>query len=567
VLVAAVACGGDRIVAEGQFGRPFSLMSGDPSPLPRLAFVDEGCPGEAGGCTLAGERACAPLLIDSLAPLSALKDDGGDDGPRFSIECIEVRQARGLAAPTPSATDLEAAVTRFRFHDLPLVRAPAAGTDAWTWLAGDANGQIDPGGVLGGNLLESFAVALRTPRVGEGRIAIYGEFPGSDRDLADQGRAFIPVQFPGRLLGHDIQDVCDIGGEDCKTGGFDAQALRPTVALRRTRMVLDACMAPPPCTVTYAPHPDDPFEPGTCGQATGPGTLEACVRADDPARGGTQATLLVATGVPDLVVFDDSAERMFGPLDALPDCGAIGPDTRACRVDPPGEPAGLLAVAGWPIAEPLVRLRVRAVALLPGLTSSRGEGPCERMRLRRIGLFNQCSRFVEAFDAEGDIVNTIPPYSGRDDSDADDPSDSALAVLGEAMVAADAPDPAGWIPTTVLPASHALTLSVRRDVVPEALQLDGLLGTVLLRDTLAILDYTDPNPGVRLSCLDPRSGDCLVAPDCSRDAQPACCHGLPLDLLVAFIVDGADETCCSALSAGELAEIQELGHCLGVAAL
>jgi hypothetical protein len=550
------------VSAEGQFGRPIALMSGDPSPLPRLAFVDEPCPGEAGGCSLSGDRACAPLLVDSLAPLTALKDDSALE-PSFSIECLEVRQARGLAAPTPSATDLEAAVTRFRFHDLALIRAPAAGADAWTWQAGDRDGTIEPGGVIGGNLLASFAIAFRTPIGGEPRVAIYGEFPGSDRDLADQGRAFMPVQFPGRLLGYDIHDVCDVGGEDCKTGGFNAQALRPNVALRRTRMVLDACMAPPPCNVRYLPQAD-PFAPGDCDQSIGPTSDTECADADDPVTGGTEATLLVATGVPDLVLFDDSAIRMFGDLDALPLCDAIVSETRACLVDRDGE----LAVSGWAPAAGLHRLRVRALALVPGLTSTRGEPPCERAQLRREGVRRQCIRFANAFEDEGDIVSTTPPYSGRDDSDdIEDPSNSSLAVLGEVAVVGDAPDPAAWIAATVLPASHPLPLSVRRDTSPEALQLDGLLGTVLLRDTLAILDYTDPNPGVRLSCLDPRSGNCLVAPDCERDAQPACCHGLPLNLLVDFIVKGQVDTCCTALSVGELAEIQELGHCLGHSAL
>ena len=115
-----------------------------------------------------------------------------------------------------------------------------------------------------------------------------------------------------------------------------------------------------------------------------------------------------------------------------------------------------------------------------------------------------------------------------------------------------------------MPADHPLTLSLRRDVSPEAIEPDGLLGTALFDDTLAVIDYTDPNPGIRARCLDPRSGDCLVAPDCGHDTQPACCYGLPLDLLVQFIVQGEDDTCCVALSTDELAEIQQQGVCVGV---
>ena len=71
-----LACRADPIQIDGQYGRPLPLGSGDGSPLPRLAFIDEDCPGElaAGGCEAAGERACQMLLVDSLAPLTTLRD-------------------------------------------------------------------------------------------------------------------------------------------------------------------------------------------------------------------------------------------------------------------------------------------------------------------------------------------------------------------------------------------------------------------------------------------------------------------------------------------------------------
>jgi hypothetical protein len=53
----------------------------------------------------------------------------------------------------------------------------------------------------------------------------------------------------------------------------------------------------------------------------------------------------------------------------------------------------------------------------------------------------------------------------------------------------------------------------------------------------------------------------LVAPECHDDAQAACCFGLPLNLLVEFIVLGDDDTCCAALSAEELDEIKQIGAC------
>jgi hypothetical protein len=562
LVAVAAGCPADPIIGEGQFGRGFSLATGDDIMLPRLAFIDEGCPGTdaAGGCS-AGE--CSDLLIDSLAPLTALRRP--DNGDRLIIgrECIEARSAQGLAVDNPDAADLDAAVTRFRFRDVPALRAAAAGTDGWTWTAGDQNGVVEPAAVLGGNALGAFAVSISYPPGGERRIALYTEFPGTERTLADQGRTFLPLQFPGRLLGQRIGDACDIDGERCNIGGFDIQG-RPNIALQASRMVLDACVAIPPCTVQYDTDPFNPFEPGTCSTAVGPDSDESCVPANDAESGGRPASLVVATSVSSMVLFDDSAVRMFGDLDALPACDAVTSLDRACLVDR----EGTLHMSGWPSAGdpeagevPLYRLRVRSVALLPGLTRVRGEEPCTRADTRFRGLLGQCIEYTEAAADAGSLENTTPPYAGRDGN-----SDSSLAVLGEVHYGPDRtlPDTTGWLETLILPAEHPLPLALRRDVAPEALQPDGLVGATLFEDRITVLDYTDPNPGVRVSCLEPSTGDCLAAPPCAKDAQPACCFGLPVPLLAEFIILARDETCCSALSRLELREIQELGFCQGI---
>lgn len=560
------ACGADPIIGEGLLGEPIRLMTGDASPLPRLAFIDEGCPGRAaaGGCPAVGDRRCRPLLIDSLAPLSAFKRAGISQS-QFGEECFEVRAAEGLAASTPTGNAFAAAVARFRFRDAPLVRAPADGAGDWQWAAGAAPDQIEPDGVLGGNVLRQFSLALRTPTDGAPSVEFYTEFPGSDGDLADQGRAFIAVQFPGRLLGIDIADRCDIGGDDCFTGGFDIVRGQPNIALASSRMVLDACLAPPPCAVEYTIDALNPFAPGTCEATRGPTSTEACVSATASEGGGLQASLVVATAVPGLVLFDDSARRMFGDPVLLPDCAAVGPDDRACLV----ARDGALAFSGWPPAgddAPLTRIRVRSVGLVAGLTRTRDIGPCTRLQDRRGALVEQCRRFGEAIVEKGDVRNTTPPYSAEpDDSDAGDPANTSIAVLGEVAIEAEGglPETNRWIDVHVMPATHPLVGALRQDVVPEAIQPDGLIGTALLQGTIAVLDYTDPNPGVRLTCLDPRLGECMVAPDCEADGQAACCHGLPLDLLVDFILGAEDETCCTALSAVELAEVQvQWGLCL-----
>ncbi|MBC8070534.1 MAG: hypothetical protein IAG13_19540, partial [Deltaproteobacteria bacterium] len=137
------SCATPEVVGEGLLGEPIALMSGDASPLPRLAFVDEGCPGAdaQGGCDDPG-RPCAPLLIDSLTPLTTLKREGIDE-PSFHRECLEVRGGTGLAAEAPSGDALEEAVARFRFLDVPMVRAPAEGSSRWSWSAGDNAGPIE----------------------------------------------------------------------------------------------------------------------------------------------------------------------------------------------------------------------------------------------------------------------------------------------------------------------------------------------------------------------------------------------------------------------------------------
>lgn len=581
----ALACSADPIQIDGQYGRPLPLGSGDGSPLPRLAFIDEGCPGAlaAGGCEATGDRECQMLLVDSLAPMTTLREPGAT-GSRLSVECLEVRPAAGLFASEPAAADLQAAVARFRFDDLPLVRATEGGDD-WSWTAGNQQRVVEPAGVLGGNLLRNLAVAIRTPvpeTAGDPpAVTLYGEFPGSEAILADQGRAFLPVQFPGRLLGRDLSDRCDVDEGRCELDGFDISTSSAEPALVATRMVMDACIAIPPCGLVYVPSDADPFAPGSCVLARS-NTLDIenegdegieCVAPGDPELGGLPASLVVATGVPGLVLFSDSAARMFGDVAELTPCPTpLSPQTefagslRACLSGYDGE----LHFSGWPSAgedEPLPRLRIRSLALVPGGAQSRNDGPCERADERRDAMLGQCNRYAVA----GDIRDASPPYSAqRDDSDerTQDPAASAVAVIGEPMLedGATGPRPSRWITATVLPADHPLALAVRRDVAPDALEPDGLLGTALFPGTETVLDYTDPNPALRVRCLRPHDGRCQVLPSCHTDQTAACCHGLPRTMLDELIRTLGDDTCCGALSAEDLAGINEAGHCLGVAA-
>ena len=582
-----LGCGADPIETEGEFGRAMTLASGDQSPLPRLAFIDDQCTGSSGGCEASGDRACQMMLVDSLATLTAIRDPDLTGSRIDAADCLEVRPAARLLAEDVTDDDRAAAVTRFRFRNLPLVRAPDQ--EGWTWTAGNQRQQVDPGGILGGNLLRNFAVAMRTPvppRPDDpATLTLYTEFPGSEAILADQGRAFIPLQFPGSLLGRELTDRCEVDDGTCELDGFDFSTSANEIPLQSSRMVLDACLAIPPCGLAYAPSSDNPFGEGRCGLRSGPESAisETCVDATDTTLGGESASLVVATGVPGLVLFSDSATRMFGDPSTLEVCPEpLSPLTeidsalRVCRI---GTDDGVLHFAGWPSAgedAPLTRLRVRSLALVPGATQSQAEGPCQRAQERREAIFFQCDRYRRAArgsSGEVDIRNASPPYSSqRDDDDGDnhalDPSGTSLAVLGEGMLQPNAsgPRPIRWIPTTILPADHPVALAVRRDANPSALEPDGLLGTALLAGTDAVLDYTDPNPSVRVACLEPHEGRCQVMPICREDLQPACCHGLPRSLLDEMIRTLDDDTCCGALSANDLAELQDAGHCVGASA-
>jgi len=570
-----MACQADPILAEGAFGQRIELATGDTSNLPRVAFIDEGCPGRAaaGGCPTDGSRRCRSLLIDSLAPLTTLKRSDTEASSSFGRECLEIRSAQGLFADPPDAEDLQSAVTQFRFRDLPLVRAPMTPDGSWTWTAGLDGNTTEPDGLFAGNLLNDFAVEIRAEVDGTANLSFNVEFPGTDRALADQGRAFLPLQFPGQLLGQLLGDVCDISGGTCEVGGFDLQG-RANSGLERSIMVMDACIAAPPCGVQYELDPADPSVPGNCDILIGRGYEMGCNDASDATLGGRPASLVVATGIDGLVLFGDSVLRMFGDPAELTDCASVTLNDRACVE---GRDATLYA-SGWPPAgadagtEALWRIRVRSLALVPGLASSRGVDACVRAELRRDALHAQCSAYVAARQDTVSIEETFPPYRAPPNASGEVLSNAALAILGETEIApstsmgvapADAvPDPSRWIPAVVIPPDHALPLAIRRDVAPEAIEPDGLLGSALFHETATVLDYTDESPGLRLSCLRPHEGNCLVAPACAEDTQPACCFGLPLALIAEFIQRGDSDICCPALSAADLAELQSEGFCL-----
>ncbi|MFV8756778.1 hypothetical protein ACNOYE_40055 [Nannocystaceae bacterium ST9] len=565
-VLALVGCTDQRVIGEGQFGRSIPLASDPASPLPRLAWRDESaCPGSAGGCTsfCAGPPSecpadsCMPLLIDSGTALSILPGDGWS----VSRECIEVRAAGGLEIDPATPESLSAANARFRFREAPVVRAPRDDVEGWGWLAGDDRNPIQVGGVIGGNVLRDFAAELRHRSGETPTVTFYSSFPGSERVLADQGRAYLRLQYPGRLLGRLLTDHCEIGpGVDCKLNGVDFDPDEQELIYESSRALVDACVGPPPCALAY----DE--DGGTCQLVRGGASSEGCA-----GEVGSSATFLIATGVPGLVIFEDSLPLLVGEIEQLPDCGAVAPDStaRACREPELGE----LRLPGWPPLVDLQRIRVRSLGLLQGLDEASGTSPCDRLRQRLRGLRHTCRGFA----AEG---RPVRPSAGTGERIAE-----SAFVIGEVSWDEDqaAPDPERWLPTLVVPASAPPVIALRREVTPSGAQPDGMVGSALLRETEVVLDFTEAleKPGIRARCLDP-GVDCLSLPACSADldqvefegakgGRTSCCYGLPSDLIAEVVLSGlgkaaprVEDACCAALPPAALLDLQQLDLCEGV---
>jgi hypothetical protein len=576
-----LACQGSEIIGIGEFGRPIDGVR-DQSNLPRLLFTlaqdDEDCATVAGPCTSICDQkapgeceatACVPLLIDSGSPVTVL--------PKAEFElrdrCIAVRQGhlrQGVAEASPSPAGT---VTRFRFENVPTVDAPSIKAGGWEWDAGvfPDPGRIDIGAVLGANLLKHFAVRL-TALDEERFVTFYEQFPGNERALADQGFAFLRLQYPNRLLGSRPNDVCAFGeGLACEVDDLALFDQSDDLTFEASRMMLDACIGPPPCAPLWEQQSSNGNK--TCGLRPGHSeTVEDskrnCTPPTDSVNGGLGASFVVATGVPGVVLFEDSARRMFGAFEELPSCNsatAPAAGQRACLVDEPVE----LFVPGYPPQRDLRQLRVRSLAFVAGETQPSASAPCERLE-RRLEASELSCRGLDALARPHapDVGGTIAP------------DDHAL-VLGENYwsVGQREADPDRWLATTVLSASSTVTMNIRREVGTDAAEPDGLIGSALLSNTDVVLDYTenadDEKPGVRVACLKTGDPACLSFPACSSSdsklgesapGRTACCWGMP-DALVRDVLTREDhnaEACCQTLSAGALADVQGQGSCLDV---
>jgi hypothetical protein len=569
LVAAGLACTDPVVIGEGQFSRPIAISSDPADPLPRLAWrPGAACPGPVGGCEsfCAGppdscpETACLPLLIDSGTPLSVLPSETG--AMSFAKECLEVRAAGGLITAPDDPELLAGATASFRFREAPIVRAPGNEVDGWTWEAGD-DGSTRIGGVLGGNILRDFAIELRHLDGEQPTLAVFSNYPGNEAVLGDQGRAYIRVAYPGRLLGRLLSDRCEIGdGLDCQLSRFNLDPNYQELLFDRTRALVDACVAPPPCALHWSS--------GQSKCRLHGGGMNPESECSDALGGG--ATLLVATGVPGLVLFEDSATLLFGPLEELPTCdaGGFSADVPACREGITGR----LVLPGWPPLEQLERVRVRSLGLVEGLTQPTGANPCRRLRARLEGLRRQCNGFV----AEG---RPVRPDPGTGESIGTSALVIGEVVWGDQQLTAE---PSTWIEALIVPATAPPVIALRREVVPEGAQPDGLIGGALLRNSETVLDFTESveHPGVRVRCLDP-GANCLGVPACTADVgtvefeeadagRTSCCFGLPTNAIAEVVFAGqgkqaprVEDACCSALPRAALIEFQtDLDLCTDV---
>lgn len=559
VFLAVGGCGEVVTVGEGQFGRPIALASTSDRPLPRTVWrPGEACPGPVGGCDsfCAGapdscpDSACLPLLIDSGSPLSIVPSSDGTIS--YGRDCIELRRGEGLLAAADDPDLLADATAAFRLIGAPMVHAPGDAVDGWEWRAGDDLESVAIGGVIGGNILRDFALTMRHLEGEPPTVTFYSQFPGSEEVLGDQGRAYLRLQYPGRLLGRLLNDRCEIGpGLDCRLTEFNLSQENRALLFEGTRALVDACVAPPPCTVEWV---DDACQLTLHGSAD-----QTC-----PHDNGSSATLLVATGLPGLVLFDDSAAKLLGPLSELPSCVALPGNSEAPACVEPA--LGQLSLPGWPPLSELLRLRVRSLAIVEGLDQASGPTPCQRLRSRLRGLVRQC----EGFAIEGLPVQPVAETGSSVGSSA--------FVIGEVQQNLSPEKANAWLETLIVPATAAPVIALRREIVPVGAQPDGMVGGALLHDTETVLDFTETveKAGVRVRCLDP-GPNCLAIPSCEADIDAAgrtsCCYGLPANLIAQVVLDGEDkepprveDACCPALSRAAITDLQSptLDLCTGV---
>jgi hypothetical protein len=549
-LSTLTACPQPVVTGTGQFGAPIARIT-DANGTPRLLVSsrqDEQAAADPGPCSAVcletphqctASGTCSPALLDSGSPFSILV------GEELSTlrEPLEVRRG------TPD--ELERSVVRFRFEDAPIIRVPDGfSLGGWDWSTGSTTTGIERvGAVIGGNILRHFAVRISpTPTT----VAFYEQFPGSEAGLADLGWVFARLAYPNRLVGMRPDDTCRVEELSCDLARSPFIPNARELGFEPTRMMVDACFAPPPCAPDWV---DVAGSRSTCDLRRGDET-GGCRAADDPEFGGKGAAFVVATGSPGMILFEDSLERMFGGT-PLPTCSERLTATHA--ICDTGE-RSFVAVPGYAPIPDARLLRVRALALVDGTTIPAGPGPCTRLRRRLSAARLSCQGLDERDQ----------PFRSLRTTEID--PETHAVVIGETRWGDERESDVNlWLDFYAVPETSPLAQNLRREVGSDAIEPDGLLGTTLLEHSELVLDYTEAEdaPGVRVGCLS-GAPSCLALPACSGvdgtegPGRGSCCHGMPQDLILSVLARDAEAAapCCNALDAQSLAVVQTTGICL-----
>lgn len=477
--------------------------------------------------------ACGILLVDSLAPLSTSLRPELEEAAYFST-CAQLR--------SPPYEGLNQSEVRFRIHDLGTLALPALKTPSDRWTLGDGR---TLSGVLGGDFLLQFAAEFRFVRGARPQARFFRRLPGAPQRLENRGLSYLAAQSPGKFLGRVPGDQCElVPGLDCdrpiaQLGNLETQKIMPP-----SRLQLDVCMAPPPCVLVK--------ERGQgCVLRAGFENFAACTPWEGTPASG--ASLIVATSVPGIVLFSDSASRIVPDFANLIECGRVPEDLGSPSLfclD--SESDGELHVPGWEPLTGLTTLKVASLAVLSGEVSQFSDHPCERWERRLRGLAAQCAAFDRDSTAsypelEASQEPLLSPSLGH--------SFLQAGALGTPVRTQERTK--GWLPITIVPSSAPIVTNLRRSSGTIAAQADGLLGVAAFSQTLTYLDFTEreQRPGLRVQCLEPQEQLCRSLPACSADASAkdaSCCHGLPqsqlAEAILATPLPERPHPCCAALS-------------------
>jgi hypothetical protein len=356
------------------------------------------------------------------------------------------------------------------FRGVSLLRLP---------LAPVGDGSVMPGGVMGGDILRRYSVAMRFGAACgslSGRCSSMTFWPHLGPDLGfleDSGYAVIRFALFG-------------GGETTAEGDPDFLGQRSPLVLPATRIVLRTCAAP------------DDFSPDQM-------RVKCCTDKD----AGTLATgvdlaLVLDTGVGPLVLSQSAWTRVKTAL-----------TTRVPATSPPVERSDQVLIATWPTPLAATWSTIPKFALVDNETgASTDPGPC--VELGR-------SRRIEQVSYQ--TVNGIAPDACTQPCD-NDPREPDKAQNSAAYL-----ELSGSIAVAVISDDEPFLQGLRFDVRPEGPEVDGLIGAGALGRSRVEIDYQSSSPRAVFSCeQEAQRGECWAAARCPRlpDASYThLCFGLP----------------------------------------